>query len=98
MDEKPRFQEAHLDKRMSWAYGGLNAFKKDDTHSLNIKLANVPHPWSVIDLDKHSRIGHGGTSESCCVGWYPGNFKVSVDLISAAKQESPLDTVHTCME
>lgn len=51
----------------------------------------------MINLDKHSRIDHGGTSVSCHMGWYPGNCKVSVDSIPAAKQESPLDTVHTCM-
>lgn len=73
-------------------------FSRKMTFSLNVKLANMPHPWCMINLDKHSRIGHGGTSVSWRVGWYPWNCKVSVDSIPAAEQESPLDTVHTCME
>lgn len=70
---------------MSWVYGGLNVFKKDDIYFLNIKLVNVFYLWSVIDLDKYSRIGYGGIFELCCVGWYLGNFKVLVDLIFVVK-------------
>lgn len=61
---------------------------------------DVVHPWSVsvINLDKHSLVSHAGTSGSYRGGWHPRNCNVPVDSILAAKQESPLDTAHTCLE
>lgn len=50
-------------------------FSRKMTLSLNVKLVNVPHPWCMINLDKHSRVGHGGTCVSWCVDGTHGAVK-----------------------